>query len=492
MAEQKNVIGTYLYGASITGIQNFIFQTNKLREIAGGSELIELICSGSFDQFEDQEGKRIMRAAGNIRHLFKDVDACKKAVLEFPRLVNKLAPGVAICQAVIEIKEKMSLKEALKQLESNLKIQRNKSLMTSNIGFLATKRSQRTGLPAVDYEKGEPVDITSLSKIKAGTSSRTNLCKKAFGNYKKEISLNIEEMGTDKSWIAVIHADGNSLGKIIQEIAENDNAENLLAEFSSLLEEATINSAREAYIEAEKMFREETSIPIRPIVLGGDDLTVVCRADIAIKYTEKFLGQFENNTKKLLGKFSTNIKDNLLIENGLKACAGIAYIKKSFPFHYGYSLANELCSEAKKESERKHSCIMFHKVQDSFVTDYNSIIQKELSVGNNPIFKFGPYFINDVPNNKWTINNLRKFCNELIDISRKEDNNSSGVKSGLRNLIENLQHDSEISKQKMERLISNIDTKNDYLVKTLKDFSNPEKSVPFYDALSLISIETKF
>ena len=35
----------YLYGAAIQGIQSFIFQTNKLQEIVGASELIEIICS---------------------------------------------------------------------------------------------------------------------------------------------------------------------------------------------------------------------------------------------------------------------------------------------------------------------------------------------------------------------------------------------------------------------------------------------------------------
>ena len=31
----------YLYGAAVQGIQNFIFQTNELKDIAGASELVE-------------------------------------------------------------------------------------------------------------------------------------------------------------------------------------------------------------------------------------------------------------------------------------------------------------------------------------------------------------------------------------------------------------------------------------------------------------------
>ena len=38
----------YLYGASVQGIQSFIFQTNKLKEIIGASELVEEICTSMF------------------------------------------------------------------------------------------------------------------------------------------------------------------------------------------------------------------------------------------------------------------------------------------------------------------------------------------------------------------------------------------------------------------------------------------------------------
>ena len=40
----------YLYGASVQGIQNFIFQSNKLAEIVGASELVEEICTTKFAQ----------------------------------------------------------------------------------------------------------------------------------------------------------------------------------------------------------------------------------------------------------------------------------------------------------------------------------------------------------------------------------------------------------------------------------------------------------
>lgn len=40
----------YLYGASVVGIQQFIFQTDKLKDIAGASEIVQQICTRKFSE----------------------------------------------------------------------------------------------------------------------------------------------------------------------------------------------------------------------------------------------------------------------------------------------------------------------------------------------------------------------------------------------------------------------------------------------------------
>ena len=40
----------FLYGASVQGIQSFIFQTNQLDDISGASELVESICTKAFEK----------------------------------------------------------------------------------------------------------------------------------------------------------------------------------------------------------------------------------------------------------------------------------------------------------------------------------------------------------------------------------------------------------------------------------------------------------
>lgn len=70
---------------------------------------------------------------------------------------------------------------------------------------------------------------------------------------------------------------------------------------------ATANAAIAAYDAVKSKFEGKDIIPIRPVVLSGDDLTLICRADLALEYTKTFIEEFENGTKKNLAKLSNKI-----------------------------------------------------------------------------------------------------------------------------------------------------------------------------------------
>lgn len=48
----------WLYGASVQGIQGYIFQTNKLKDVIGASELVKDLCETDF--------KKEFVLAGNV------------------------------------------------------------------------------------------------------------------------------------------------------------------------------------------------------------------------------------------------------------------------------------------------------------------------------------------------------------------------------------------------------------------------------------------
>lgn len=176
----------YIYGASIQGIQGFIFSTNSLKDVVGGSELVEKVCTTLFESTYEQGGTSIIKAAGNIKCVYDNLQECEKTVLEFPKTVMLAAPGITISQAVVKVTEeefKANFASCMDQLEKKLKIQRNKPSKSMTVGFMGVERSRTTGLPAVTQESQEYLDEGTLKKrnLSIGGKATITLAEKSFG-----------------------------------------------------------------------------------------------------------------------------------------------------------------------------------------------------------------------------------------------------------------------------------------------------------------------
>ncbi len=463
----------YLYGAAVQGIQNFIFQTNKLKEIVGASELVEEICTKHFwkqADIKENDPNIILNAAGNIKYIFENREKCQEFVRKFPKSVMEMAPGITISQAVVKYEEK-GLNQALQDLEKKLRVQRNKVPVPFEMGFMGTERARRTGGVGYinrDKRKGgsELIDEATHLKRKKGDpyysekdkdKNEETLFRKISKlnadeyDIKKDLVFDIDKMGS--SWIAVVHADGNGLGTIIQNLNQtfgndDEKVKKGFKEFSKALDRATKTAAQNAFNTVVKNEKKDGKpYPIRPIVLGGDDLTVIIRADLAFDFTQQFLTEFENKTEK---EFAF-LKDDFKVqgfENGITACAGIAYVKKSYPFHYAVDLAEKLCTDAKnfvkgktKEYENHHpemingsipkSALAFFKVQDSFIEDSLSEMKKRVLQNENIDFRYGPYLIE--PSDKFpSIKELEDKLNIVKIQGEKADKGESNGISKLR------------------------------------------------------------
>lgn len=425
----------YLYGAAVQGIQNFIFQTNELKDIVGASELVELVCTTAFDEFGGSGDvlNSIVRAAGNIKYDFDNEEQCRKAVLEFPKKIQCMAPGITISQAVVEYNSDTdAFSDIIKRLESLLRIQRNCPSRSNIYGLTGIRRSRKTGLPAVVVQNHDYLDEPTYKKREKARNATYKVCEKAFGRdfvqqYHSKIPFNISEITKNNNWIAIIHADGNGFGKIFQKIGDNKEK---LTVFSRKVDELTQEAARMAFNDIKSEFTEdinttENYLPIRPVILNGDDLTVIIRGDLALSYTNAFLKNFETVTAREL---------RLEFGSGLTACAGIAFIKSSYPFYYGYALAENLCNRAKNKAKKLNedlapSCLMFHKVHDSFIESYDDIVSRVLTPSAGLSFEFGPYFACE-QTGYWTVD-------ELLDVqSRLVGGEGNVIKSHLRKWIE--------------------------------------------------------
>jgi hypothetical protein len=459
----------FLYGASVQGIQGFIFKTNKLAEIVGASELVEQICTTKFKEvanIPNGDKNLILAAAGNIKYIFDDEEKCKAFIRIFPKEVMKMAPGITISQAVVEFEEDAALADAIQELEMKLQTQRNLVSAPAEIGFMGLERSRRTGGVAFSERKDgkgsadvicESTDrkrhAVDSQKEKKEAQSKEKLFEKISGLAVKnsQIAFDIEDITAsgNNSWIAVIHADGNGLGTIIQNKGSELIKNGQFSAFSNAIETANIKAVQKAFNKVVlSNYDGKHQYPIRPVVLGGDDLTVIIRADLALQFTEIFLREFETASREAFEAIGLTG-----YEQGITACAGIAFVKQSYPLHYALHLAEQLCSDAKKKVKAvdcvnkygnvPQSSIAFYKVQDSFVADLKELKERTLKTKTGLDFYAGPYLLEEVHQLK-----------SRLDIIEKEAKKSDKSKSvgKLRQIVSEYYRDGSTAFFMLERM----------------------------------------
>jgi hypothetical protein len=457
----------YLYGASVQGIQEFIFATNQLKDIVGASEIIKKLDSMINDYKPDTI---IVSAAGNIKAVFNKKEDVEKLVLEFPKIIMQMGYGITISQAVVEIDGEFDAKVHINELEKKLKIQRNRPTIPLDMSINIMKLNPKTAKPAILQEKeSEALDIATKQKRDANTNFFKN--NKTAREFK-----NLSDLSNGKNKIAIIHADGNGLGEMIPKLKDKGIE---ISEFSKQLDYATKQAFKDAVT---------NKIKYRDVVLSGDDLTLICDANDAITITKNFLENFETYTKEEIGE-------------KLTACAGIAYCNEKYPFHYAVSLAEELCSQTKKHAKKINeelapSSLMFHNIQSSSFQSWEKIVDEELNITNDKESircDFGPYYLDeqDQPKIDNLINTIEAYRCDGSPISKlrswlTELNKSSAFATNMLHRI------NEISKrdQKWNSCIMDRNLKafqqelsNDNLIIDKDD----KKKTPIYDVLQILS-----
>ena len=506
----------YLYGASIQGIQEYIYATNKLQEIIGASEIIDSL-GQKFDNKQEGDGaifgvfdelrandlveQILLNAAGNFRAIVDGEENLKKIVRDLPKKIMQNAYGITISQATAPYNGG-DYEKASKELEQKLKTQRNRPSLPLDMSINFMALAPKTARPIVKFDGDDALDISCDQKRKAHGRWAKKRRKEA-----EKLKL-FSDISNDKNKLAIIHADGNGLGVLVKNLVEvvkkSDDTE-AIAKFSEALDEAT----KAAFVNAKEKTKDalgKVDLRIKELILSGDDMTAVCDADIALEFTKNFIEEFENETDK----------KKPAIEQKLTMCAGIAYCNEKFPFHYAVSLAEELCSAAKKHSKDRYvndaekdiapSCLMFHNVQSSNFQSWGKFIKDELTIWGKKEgcategektreirCDFGPYYLGDTTKSK-NEPKVENFIN-LAKIYRGENS----PKGKLREWIKELGINDKLAKSMLDRINEMLKNKVEF-DKALSSLygglkcenlildKDGEQKTPIYDVLQFLSV----
>ena len=153
-------------------------------------------------------------------------------------------------------------------------------------------------------------------------------------------------------------------------------------------------------------------VPVVPVLVGGDDVTVYTDGRYAIPFAEAYIRHYERLTKDddLLSVLAIvaggkkadaperdhfEINDYIIQNPGpLTASAGVAIVGRNFPFHIAYDLVEELVSRGKKLGKKPGtvpcSTINFHILRDATVLDPDDTLDEYKGRTQRP-FLIGHY-----------------------------------------------------------------------------------------------------
>lgn len=408
------------------GNQRYIFSSNREKAVRGASELlfrsttdwvIDAVTgnrrSRSLEERADWirgqspigDGVHVVVAtSGRAALVASDRSSLTQVVADVTARALREAPGLTIIGAVVELDLDMrrgfddAFHRARMRLGANSTVHQPASARHPQRPAIRT--CDETGLAATRFDstKNRWVSAQFDSQVSATVSSRRRLSGSSA-----ILADNVDDVVGERSWRAVVHADGNGVGRVFSNLADMFAPDQLQARDGNLNH---IEGYRELSLALERAteeaFAEALTLPglpegaVMPILLGGDDIIAQVAAAWAVPFVRGYLTAFEKATtsaRAVIAKYSHTTDPSA--PKHFTACAGVAVVKAHYPFGSAADLAESLLDSAKtaKDSGRT-SALDFHVSYDSSSADLDVLRGRRTAADGLRLWG-GPYVLAD-------------------------------------------------------------------------------------------------
>ena len=324
-------MGRTLVILEVSRKQDYIFSSKKLRDNALRSAEIHYVTSSTF--FDGaasglyREKENLVYAGGGHTVLqFSDTARARRFVADVTEAAMRRFPGMELFAKIMEYEDNKQPGDNLKTLSRRL--EEKKALRQSSFYGLLT------GLEVQNTDDFRPKRVDGqLQGVFEG-----QLPEPPEGMVFPTIIEDL--MGAEDNFYAVVHIDGNAMGSRVSDIYQRAGCDwNLCCQKLRTFSEGIQCDFEQAFSKTvdtllEVLPLENEMLPIRPIILAGDDVCFVTAGSIGLECARIFLQHL------------TAMK-NEEDEQPYAACAGVALVHGKYPFHEAYTLSEALCSNAK-------------------------------------------------------------------------------------------------------------------------------------------------
>lgn len=437
MSNSKYALAMY----DVRGKQEYIFKTNKLKEIVGGSCIIrdcfkeylfpsaeeymrrkakkegiplsdDAVCGiynyndsekepeyiseinkgkefsqKAFERMMQDEkcaaryaGEVVYEGGGNFFVLYKDKETCIEINKIFTRKLLKELYTLKVLCTYIELENGLvNFIEDRKELYEKHRISEAEESVICPVNTLPfVQVDEITSLPLTKYNENTRKKVSIEAEAKL--AKHLDVYNEKYGE--KDLDKLVTRKG-EESLLAVVYIDGNNMGAKVQNVlgteTSYDQCVKKLRETSEFIQK---NYVEDRIKDIDQMLEEKEKkgkkkAGKRLVVFAGDEINLICNARDAYDIAKTYLK----------GLHQVSWKDST---EPCSACAGIAIFHSHAPYAQAYKIAEECCESGKtrmkklekareKEGKSKEVCyIDVHYCQKGIGMSLDDIREKEV------------------------------------------------------------------------------------------------------------------
>ncbi len=368
MTSDQPVLAVYDFRSK----QEYIYRTNRMKEITGASELIAgmykklleskvlgLSIRDDWDDdnplpvfgsdgmpalADDEAGAVVYEGGGNLLVLYRDRETYVAANRVFSKAVADEAYSLSMIAGCAEWEA--SKDRAISNFEWNRRrayeaLDRYKRMGNTGtpcnvLPYTLVSRATYQPIVGVRSVEGDLIELTREAQKKLDAfeaKARDDRDWELEGKF-------VDKLGTKKgtdSLIAVLYFDGNSIGERVKRAvrdgaASHKSDEQVMREFSKELHKTLVTETEEAMKRVIDALENMDQRGCRVIIDHGDEITLICNAHAA--------------------PLAMNAYFEAIADSGYHACGGMAICHSHDPFAEVYRIAEECCESGKSHNRK--------------------------------------------------------------------------------------------------------------------------------------------